>query len=1116
MRQPADQLSFDLVGGPADAPVVDADVTDDDLRPEQRAVVELASDFVVTAGAGSGKTRTLVALYSAILADPALTRSAEPIGPQRILCLTFTERAARELLRKVRDRTTDPRWRRELESAPISTFHGWCAELLRRYPIEAGVDPRFTVLSEEAAEEMLRTAALDSLRGGLERGDEAARQAIELVGLGLAAQTMTELVIAIRTAGWPTRRPIERFEERIGEAELRLRQLAAEVEVAAGDLLDAGRGGALNTPVQRAALDRIEAAWSEWKRDRSVAAAVDLAAAAKSAGKSWRFYGNKQLREAVFTLASSWAALAREVENRLQLGIWPALSVTVRETYRRERWARAALDYDDLLLRTRDLLRHNAEVRDEVRGRYRAVLIDEHQDTDPVQDEILRILIGANAIAGHPADGDPRWCVVGDAKQSIYGFRGATVAAFEKLSREAHARGARRDLATNYRSRAELVAFHNAFFPAVLVPGPGGDRPMYSMQVANREAGEGPAVELLSPPDERRNAEGAREEEAMALAARIAAACGAGEDRISVVDEESGEERPARPGDVVILLRRLTQVEPYRRALDLVGLESVVVGSGSFWARQETFDILNALDAALRPQDPIPLVGFLRSPMAGLADDAIWRLVRGWDRRLPLRRHVADAERARELDPEESVRLADALAVLDGIRSRADFEPPGAIVGWLVDRTGYASVLDALPDRAQRRANVERLIALADRAPVEGHALLSQWAAALRRRADRPPRDRDASLPEVGDRIRILTIHQAKGLEFPIVALGDIGGKVQRGPGGVRFDPDLGVVAKVWIDSAEKPLDTGAYALARDSAREREEAEEARLLYVAATRARDRLVLSSGATGASWLAAVEAFAATPEARGLLTVEPLGRWSDRFRASVGQTPPLGDPGIAVRSPAPAAPGEAAARELAAALAGEPPAPAPVAAAREAAALALERGARGHAALERIPLAPVPADVAAWLAGPGGLPASEAAGLAAYWEREVRPQLEPAAEVERERPFRLRLPGGGVVVGTIDALWREEAGGWRVGDYKFTGADGESDARHEAQLAIYALAASAVLGLDEIGGLLWYVDRGARAELRWSAADLRALESELDAAFGRLGPVDTETAATAVSS
>jgi ATP-dependent exoDNAse (exonuclease V) beta subunit len=1116
-----DQLSLELVdaasagprvteSAPPPAPARDAPEphrADDDLREEQRAVVDLESGYVVTAGAGSGKTRTLVALYSALLGDMALTGSDEPIGPQRILCLTFTERAARELMRKVRDRTTDARWRRELESAPISTFHGWCADILRRYPLEAGVDPRFSVLSEEAAEEILRGAAFDALRAGLERGDEAARLAVELLGLAAAADVLTELVISIRTAGWAPRAPIERFERRLAEAGRRFAELGDEVDAAGHALLEAARGGRLHTALQLAAFERIDAALSDWRRARSARVALELAAAAKSAGKTWRFRQATELREALRKSANEWAGLALEVENRFQLGIWPALSVTVREGYRSARAARAALDYDDLLLRTRELLRSHAEVRDEVRGRYRAVLVDEHQDTDPVQDEILRILIGEDAIAGRPGPGDPRWCVVGDAKQSIYGFRGATVAAFESLSRAAAARGHRRGLATNYRSRAELVDFHNAFFPDVLVAGPRGDRPEHAPQIAYRRRGGTPAVEFLDPPLERELADRAREDEPRALAAWIAAACGPGPDGVRVHDEVSGEERAARPGDVVILLRRLTQVEPYRRALDLVGLESVVVGSGSFWVRQETFDILNALDAALRPQDPVPFVAFLRSPMAGLADDAIWRVVRGRESGVPLRRHVAAAAATADLDPDQAARLADALDVLDGIARRADTWSPGAVLSWLVDRTAYAAVLDALPDREQRRANVERLIALADRAPSDGQPLLAQWAGALRRRAAHPPRDRDASLPEVGDRIRILTIHQAKGLEFPIVALGDIGGRGNRGPRGVRFDSEIGVVAKVWTDPAEAPLDTDAYALARESEKEREAAEEARLLYVAATRARDRLILSAGAGNATWLSQVRSFAASPGAAGLLARVPLEHWAGRFAASLGQTPPLADPGMAVRAPAPAAPGEAAARELAAALGGEPPLPATVAAAREAAAAALERGARGHAALERIPLAPVPDDVGAWLTGPGGLPVAEASALAAYASRHVLGVLGGADEVARERPFRLRLPGGGIVVGTIDALWRD-AGGWWVGDYKFAVADGESTARHEAQLAIYALAAASILGLDEIGGRLWYVDQDETRELRWRGADLPALEAALDEAFASLGPSDPE--------
>jgi ATP-dependent helicase/nuclease subunit A len=1110
----ADQLSLDL---PDDQLAADetpqqtlrADVveveyaSDHELREEQRTVVELAADYVVTAGAGSGKTRTLVALYSALLEVPALTHSSEPIGPHRILCLTFTERAARELLRKVRERTSDPRWRRELESAPISTFHGWCSELLRRYPLEAGIDPRFSILPEESAEELIRTAALDSLRVGLERGDAAARQAVEILGLGAAAETLADLVTRIRTAGWPPRRVIERFEERLAEADRRLGPLVDEIDEAAGRAVAAAAAAAMRTDKQLAAIDRMSAAHRAWRAARSIAAAEELDAAARGAS-NWRFDDATPLRKTVTERTAAWLALSREIEHRFQLGIWPALSVTVREAYRATRAARGALDYDDLLLRTRDLLRSHAEVLKEVRGRYRAVLIDEHQDTDPVQDEILRILVGEDAIQGRPGDCDPRWCVVGDAKQSIYGFRGATVEAFELLARQAARRGARQDLATNYRSRAELVDFHNAFFPSVLVEGPAANRPGYVEQVAFRTPGGGPGVELLDPGTDRREVEEARESEARALAARLAAACGGEPGGVLVWDTELGVERPARPGDIVILIRRLTQVEPYRRALDLVGLESVVVGSGSFWVRQETFDILNAFESVLRPQDPVPLVGFLRSPMAGLADDSIWRLVRGWGFDRPLGAHLAASADAAELEPDQAAALRDALDVLAGIAARADVLPPGDVVAWLVDRTGYASVLDALPDRAQRRANVERLIALADRAPGQGHVLLSEWAGAVRRRAERPPRDRDASLPEVGDRIRILTIHQAKGLEFPVVALADIGGRGGRGPRGVRFDPRLGVVAKVWTDPADKPLDTRAYALARDAARENEEAEEARLLYVAATRARDRLILTAGATGAPWLKLVRAFLDDPRSSGLIAAVPLARWEARFEESLGEAAALADSGIPVLSPVDAALGEAAARELAEALVGEGPLPAPVSTAREAAAEALARGVRGHAALERLPLDPPPPDLAAWLAGPGALAPAEARALAAYAGREIVPALGAAEELARERPFRLSLPGGGVVVGAIDALWRDREGSWWVGDYKFAGEDPETGARHDAQLSIYALAASAAIGIEEVRGRLWYVDAGVVRDLRWQVADLRSLESALDAAFGRIGP------------
>jgi hypothetical protein len=258
---------------------------------------------------------------------------------------------------------------------------------------------------------------------------------------------------------------------------------------------------------------------------------------------------------------------------------------------------------------------------------------------------------------------------------------------------------------------------------------------------------------------------------------------------------------------------------------------------------------------------------------------------------------------------------------------------------------------------------------------------------------------------------------------------------------------------------------------------------------------------------------VREFVASEAGAELVLASKLEEWLPRYTAALGQSPPLAGPGIAVLEPVPAAPGEATARELAALLAGGTAPTADWPRARAAAEEAMRRGERGHRALERMPLTIASEDrLATWLAGSGGLAEPEARALAGYAERCVLPDLRGAISVAREHPFRLRVPGGGIVTGTIDVLWQDEAGRWWVGDYKFAEADPGSAARHEAQLAIYALAASAALGLDEIGGRLWYVDRDDRHDLRWSAPDLRALESELEAAFARLphaaaeGPVE----------
>jgi len=1093
-------FEFETPGGAGEPPATPAPPPAGAGPPpseEQRRILAFDDDLVVTAGAGSGKTRTLVDLYVRILGEPGLLRGeTEPIGPRRILCLTFTERAAREILARIRARLDDAEQRRELETAPVTTFHGWCARLLRDHPLEAGVDPRFRVMTEETAGGMLRRAAVDTLRRGLDTGDEAARRAVTLLGLGRAADVLVGLVRELRTAGWEIRRPIERFEAVLEEVEADLEKLAREVDAAMDELLEVARSESL-TDLGEEHREAIGALYETWRVSRGYTDAMALSGRVRSAGRSWRFEASKALRNRVVERADAYAGAALESEHRHQLGAWPALTVSVRETYRAARFGRGALDYDDLLLRARDLLAGHDAIRETLRRRYRAILVDEHQDTDPVQDDILRLLVGEDAIAGEPDGRDPRWCVVGDGQQSIYGFRGATVAAFERLARAADERGAHRPLSRNFRSREALVRFHNAFFPRILPGGERTDEIAYASQRPHRPPDDEPAVELLDPGDEPGLAAEARDREARALAARLAAACSASDpDAVTVVDPESGEVRAARPGDVVVLLRRMTQVETYRRALEAVGLDSIVVGSGGFYERQEVYDVLNALEAAVL-HDPVPLVGYLRSPMVGLPDDAVQELLRGWDRRTPLLAHVRDRASRTTLQPGETDAIDHGLEVLDELVARSADEPPGTVVARLVDRTGYAAVLEALPDRGQRRANLERLVAIADRAADEGTPLLAEWIALLKRRVEAPPRDRDAALPE-GDRVRVMSIHQAKGLEFAVVALADLGGQPRGGIGAVAFDPDLGTVARWFPEPGAKGVATRSHARAAEAAKRRREAEEARLLYVAATRARDRLLLSAGTSSHRWFEAVRAFATTEPASDVLVARDQAAWVERFRAAFGPAPPLAGTGEPVAEPLAASPGEYGARELAAIVAGEPETASPVPAAREPALRALRRGQRGHAALERLPLdVPDGFDTAAWLRD-RGLPAGEVRPLAAFVDGTLRPALVGARVVHRERPFRLALPGGAVVAGAIDVLWRAADGRWRVGDYKFAEPDPGAEGRHRIQLGIYALAVAAALGEKEIGGVVWYVDGPGGDELAWSCDDLAALEARLDRA------------------
>ncbi|HEX8204269.1 MAG TPA: UvrD-helicase domain-containing protein, partial [Isosphaeraceae bacterium] len=510
-----------------------------------------------------------------------------------------------------------------------------------------------------------------------------------------------------------------------------------------------------------------------------------------------------------------------------------------------------AIDFDDLLRRTRDLLRDGpASVRAALAGGIDALLVDEFQDTDPIQGEILELLAGAD-----PAGG--RLFLVGDWKQSIYRFRGARPRIFQDF-RDRFGPPGRLALTENFRSVPGLLDFINALFADfyrdpddALVPGPGapprGDRPVVEFLWA---------AEPAAPEAPRPSAHDRRRAEARRIARLLRHRLDSGWE---IRDPGSNASRPARAGDVALLFRALTDLGPYEAALAAEGFDYHVVGGSAFFAQQEVLDIINLLAAIEDPLDALALAASLRSPFFGVSDDGLYWLAT--TRSGDLAANVAHAEAIPELAPLDRRGVDRARRLLARWRAAKDRAPIATLLDRVLDESGYEAALLGEFLGARKRANARKLVGLARRFDLQGGLTLADFVARLRADLRRPPKEEQAATTaeEETDRpvVRLMSIHQAKGLEFPIVVLPDL----DRRPGGdrasVAFDPRLGPLVRPGEPDGAEPADEPedepegpgtslGWSLYRSGESAEDEAEALRLFYVAATRARDGLVFSAG------------------------------------------------------------------------------------------------------------------------------------------------------------------------------------------------------------------------------------------------------------------------------
>ena len=836
------------------------------LNDAQEAAATASGDVVVTAGAGSGKTRTLVARYLALLNDDVPLRA--------IVAITFTVKASREMRARIRRTLTQwlaqqgadggtARWREafaELDAAHIGTIHSLCAEILRAHPVEAallGQLPGFGVLEEgraavlqaRAVEEALVWAAEDESASRLFGllGEYALQQAVgQLLDQRLDADAAFESLTDDPLAGWAETvrgllqeilqipdwsKPLATFaqvqaDDPTDKMEVARREVLARADVVEKALAQGRLGEALAELAALRAATTLYGRKSNWPGDSL--------ATAKEATRALRDFFDDRLRP----LADPKRGAVWALDEAVAGVIW-ALHAVYRhalETYTQAKRAENAVDFDDLEAGALALLEDDT-VRAVWQEQIQAVLVDEFQDTNERQRRIVYALSGFSPQASPRPRADGRSLfVVGDAKQSIYRFRGADVTVFRRVQDDVRRVGGRPlALDVTFRPHQALVTTLNRLLKPVMnaLAGPGRPyavpfAPLTADRAEPRAGISAPFVEFQLGLGQ--DAHEGRQAAADGLAARLRAL--------------HAEESVAWQ-DVALLFRASTKFWVYEDALEEAGIPFVTVAGRGFYDRPEVRTLLNALRAVAHPTDDLALVGLLRSPLVGLSDAMLYRLRFPPHALVPrdvdvpcsiwaVLNHPALAE---IVPAEARARAVEGRALIEALHDLTGRVPVASLLKRLVDRIGAGSQAGEI-NAARARRNVEKLLADAHASGLVSVREFLDYVRALR---DVGARESEAPT-EAGSAVQLMTVHKAKGLEFPVVVIADAAHGGHGGAPTLLADARLGVTLKMRDEDGHYPA-TYRLAKLRDDARD--EAEDRRLLYVAATRAQEKLLISA-------------------------------------------------------------------------------------------------------------------------------------------------------------------------------------------------------------------------------------------------------------------------------
>ncbi|AGC44325.1 ATP-dependent DNA helicase UvrD [Myxococcus stipitatus DSM 14675] len=870
------------------------------------SLLALERNLALMAGAGAGKTYSLVTMTLHLLAGAREAGAA--LRPARLCMLTFTDKAAAEMRSRVRqrldglaqgearlDQEVELRaslerlerpfplpevWRKlreELNSATVGTFHSLCGQLLRRAPPAVGIDPSFEVLDELEASSLVQDVCERVVLDALEAGDAQVRELCQELGFsgsgfsdGLVAALVSvygklreEGLRAASAAVGDVAAAREEFDEALTEC-LRLcadaRALDAKSEW--GSLL-----GALEKALHGMTAENFQKGDRyPWLRACFATDTRNIARLSKGAAGPvrelyWRIYKAKS-GGTVRMLVEAWAAWHTapfEATFRELLG-------RVETRHDAEFSRRNVFDFTSLLVKARDLLRDHPEFRRQVQERVGALLVDEFQDTNRLQLELVLLLAerreegpreltpDADLVSALPLE--PAFlCAVGDRKQSIYEFRGADVSVFSRLAKKVEDEGGTRGfLQHNRRSVPGLLSFFNHAFAGMLVAADSqAPRPFEVIYVPEEDdlspvrasLTEAPVVERLHL-EEQETAGDLRwlDADCMARRLRILLAPGA---LPSVAREEGEGARPARGGDVAMLFRTFTHLEVYRQALIRHGVPHRVLRGRGFYGAQEVLDLASLLSLLADAEDSLAFAAVLRSPLVGLSDASLFQLAGEQPLSLTSPR-LTDPSVLEALPEQDRERLEGFLSALPALRRERDRLGVRELLLAALDLTGYREALAGSPYAEQASANVEKLLSLASRRDERGTGGCVAFARELRMLAESTPNEAQADLLDAGDprAVQLLTIHRAKGLEWPVVVVPGMGGRRRSTSARAHFERSHGIALRPWVTDSVESYTSNRFEAVKQELKSREDAEYRRLLYVALTRAKDLLILSGG------------------------------------------------------------------------------------------------------------------------------------------------------------------------------------------------------------------------------------------------------------------------------